>query len=238
MALTEGEVGTMGLGGGHHGLEGGHLLQPGPGLDSGAGVALGKAGGPRGADACPFAPTELKATGTAHFFNFLLNSSDYRILLKDEDHDRMYVGSKDYVLSLDLHDINREPLIVSCHRRARVEGGHLGGRFRCRGKSSMGIAGTGGEEVGPDGNPDLLWAGVSADPLARVPAEDRGVHPVGQEQQRECGHQEPPSGSNGGVSQHRKGIRVLVSYLGKAIPQVPCSSAASAAMLGWRGTPR
>uniref|UniRef100_A0A8D2NLW4 Semaphorin 3F n=1 Tax=Zonotrichia albicollis TaxID=44394 RepID=A0A8D2NLW4_ZONAL len=57
-------------------------------------------------------PVELKATGTAHFFNFLLNSSDYRILLKDEDHDRMYVGSKDYVLSLDLHDINREPLII------------------------------------------------------------------------------------------------------------------------------
>ena len=60
---------------------------------------------------CPL-PTELKATGTAHFFNFLLNTTDYRILLKDEDHDRMYVGSKDYVLSLDLHDINREPLIV------------------------------------------------------------------------------------------------------------------------------
>ncbi|XP_074054101.1 semaphorin-3F isoform X1 [Macrotis lagotis] len=55
---------------------------------------------------------ELKATGTAHFFNFLLNTTDYRILLKDEDHDRMYVGSKDYILSLDLHDINREPLII------------------------------------------------------------------------------------------------------------------------------
>lgn len=55
---------------------------------------------------------ELKATGTAHFFNFLLNTTDYRILFKDEDHDRMYVGSKDYVLSLDLHDINREPLII------------------------------------------------------------------------------------------------------------------------------
>uniref|UniRef100_A0A452FLB5 Semaphorin 3F n=1 Tax=Capra hircus TaxID=9925 RepID=A0A452FLB5_CAPHI len=55
---------------------------------------------------------ELKATGTAHLFNFLLNTSDYRILFKDEDHDRMYVGSKDYVLSLDLHDINREPLII------------------------------------------------------------------------------------------------------------------------------
>lgn len=59
-----------------------------------------------------FVPIELKATGTARFFNFLLNSTDYRILLKDEDHDRMYVGSKDYILSLDLHDINREPLIV------------------------------------------------------------------------------------------------------------------------------
>lgn len=71
--------------------------------------------------ACP-PPTELKATGTAHFFNFLLNTTDYRILLKDEDHDRMYVGSKDYVLSLDLHDINREPLIV----RAGPAGGGVG----------------------------------------------------------------------------------------------------------------
>ena len=75
------------------------------------------------ASRCPLLPypppTELKATGTAHFFNFLLNTSDYRILFKDEDHDRMYVGSKDYVLSLDLHDINREPLIV----RARPDVG-------------------------------------------------------------------------------------------------------------------
>uniref|UniRef100_A0A452SWN8 Semaphorin 3F n=1 Tax=Ursus americanus TaxID=9643 RepID=A0A452SWN8_URSAM len=59
-----------------------------------------------------WSPRILTATGTAHFFNFLLNTTDYRILLKDEDHDRMYVGSKDYVLSLDLHDINREPLII------------------------------------------------------------------------------------------------------------------------------
>lgn len=86
----------------------------------------GEAEGPWNADMCPFPPAELKVTGTAHFFNFLLNSSDYRILLKDEDHDRMYVGSKDYVLSLDLHDINREPLIVSCHHRAWVEGGQTG----------------------------------------------------------------------------------------------------------------
>lgn len=54
----------------------------------------------------------MKSTGTAHHFAFLLNSTDYRILRMDEDHDRMYVGSKDYILSLDLNDINKEPLIV------------------------------------------------------------------------------------------------------------------------------
>uniref|UniRef100_A0A674PIQ6 Sema domain, immunoglobulin domain (Ig), short basic domain, secreted, (semaphorin) 3Fa n=1 Tax=Takifugu rubripes TaxID=31033 RepID=A0A674PIQ6_TAKRU len=55
---------------------------------------------------------ELKSTGTAHHFSFLLNSTDYRILRMDEDHDRMYVGSKDYILSLDLNDINKDPLII------------------------------------------------------------------------------------------------------------------------------
>uniref|UniRef100_A0A8B9GXD0 Sema domain, immunoglobulin domain (Ig), short basic domain, secreted, (semaphorin) 3Fa n=1 Tax=Astyanax mexicanus TaxID=7994 RepID=A0A8B9GXD0_ASTMX len=55
---------------------------------------------------------EVKSTGTAHHFAFLLNSTDYRILRMDEDHDRMYVGSKDYILSLDLNDINKEPLII------------------------------------------------------------------------------------------------------------------------------
>uniref|UniRef100_A0A6Q2XI11 Semaphorin-3C n=1 Tax=Esox lucius TaxID=8010 RepID=A0A6Q2XI11_ESOLU len=56
--------------------------------------------------------TLLRSTGTAQHFAYLLNTSDYRILRMDEDHDRMYVGSKDYILSLDLHDINKEPLIV------------------------------------------------------------------------------------------------------------------------------
>eukprot|EP00063_Salmo_salar_P026972 XP_014001807.1 PREDICTED: semaphorin-3F-like [Salmo salar] len=55
---------------------------------------------------------ELRSTGTAQHFAYLLNTSDYRILRMDEDHDRMYVGSKDYILSLDLHDINKEPLII------------------------------------------------------------------------------------------------------------------------------
>lgn len=34
----------------------------------------------------------------------------------------MYVGSKDYVLSLDLHDINREPLIVRASPGVGSEG--------------------------------------------------------------------------------------------------------------------
>ncbi|CAL8339788.1 unnamed protein product [Lota lota] len=55
---------------------------------------------------------ELTATGTAQHFAYILNTSDYRILRMDEDHDRMYVGSKDHILSLDLHDINKEPLII------------------------------------------------------------------------------------------------------------------------------
>uniref|UniRef100_A0A673IX73 Semaphorin-3F-like n=1 Tax=Sinocyclocheilus rhinocerous TaxID=307959 RepID=A0A673IX73_9TELE len=58
------------------------------------------------------AEASFVSTGTSHHFSFLLNTSDYRILRMDEDHDRMYVGSKDYILSLDLHDINREPLII------------------------------------------------------------------------------------------------------------------------------
>uniref|UniRef100_A0A8D0CU17 Semaphorin 3F n=1 Tax=Sander lucioperca TaxID=283035 RepID=A0A8D0CU17_SANLU len=56
--------------------------------------------------------TALRSTGTAHHFAYLLNTSDYRILRMDEDHDRMYVGSKDHILSLDLHDINKDPHII------------------------------------------------------------------------------------------------------------------------------
>uniref|UniRef100_A0A3Q3NE26 Sema domain, immunoglobulin domain (Ig), short basic domain, secreted, (semaphorin) 3Fb n=1 Tax=Mastacembelus armatus TaxID=205130 RepID=A0A3Q3NE26_9TELE len=56
--------------------------------------------------------TELRSTGTAHHFSYPLNTSDYRILRMDEDHDRMYVGSKDHILSLDLHDINNDPHII------------------------------------------------------------------------------------------------------------------------------
>uniref|UniRef100_A0A8C2ZCM7 Semaphorin 3F n=1 Tax=Cyclopterus lumpus TaxID=8103 RepID=A0A8C2ZCM7_CYCLU len=61
-----------------------------------------------------------RSTGTAHHFAYLLNTSDYRILRMDEDHDRMYVGSKDHILSLDLHDINKEPHIEECANFIRL----------------------------------------------------------------------------------------------------------------------
>uniref|UniRef100_A0A674M908 Semaphorin 3F n=1 Tax=Takifugu rubripes TaxID=31033 RepID=A0A674M908_TAKRU len=55
---------------------------------------------------------KLRSTGTAHHFAYLLNTTDYRILRMDEDYDRMYIGSKDHILSLDLHDINKDPHII------------------------------------------------------------------------------------------------------------------------------
>ncbi|XP_073681411.1 semaphorin-3F isoform X1 [Garra rufa] len=75
-------------------------------------LTLGSGSEPQNAPRVFLSFKDLRSTGTAHHFSFLLNTSDYRILRMDEDHDRMYVGSKDYILSLDLHDINREPLII------------------------------------------------------------------------------------------------------------------------------
>ncbi|XP_048027914.1 semaphorin-3F isoform X1 [Megalobrama amblycephala] len=75
-------------------------------------LTLGSDSEPQNAPRVFLSFKDMRSTGTAHYFSFLLNTSDYRILRMDEDHDRMYVGSKDYILSLDLHDINREPLII------------------------------------------------------------------------------------------------------------------------------
>uniref|UniRef100_A0A674P479 Semaphorin 3F n=1 Tax=Takifugu rubripes TaxID=31033 RepID=A0A674P479_TAKRU len=61
---------------------------------------------------CSKKSTTLRSTGTAHHFAYLLNTTDYRILRMDEDYDRMYIGSKDHILSLDLHDINKDPHII------------------------------------------------------------------------------------------------------------------------------
>uniref|UniRef100_A0A8C8RKM3 Semaphorin-3C n=1 Tax=Pelusios castaneus TaxID=367368 RepID=A0A8C8RKM3_9SAUR len=37
---------------------------------------------------------------------------DYRILLMDEDQDRIYVGSKDHILSLNINNISQDPLSI------------------------------------------------------------------------------------------------------------------------------
>uniref|UniRef100_A0A8C7CCT9 Semaphorin 3F n=1 Tax=Oncorhynchus kisutch TaxID=8019 RepID=A0A8C7CCT9_ONCKI len=80
----------------------------------------------------PLLSAELRSTGTAQHFAYLLNTSDYRILRMDEDHDRMYVGSKDYILSLDLHDINKEPLILHwpVSQQRKTECGECGNFIR------------------------------------------------------------------------------------------------------------
>ncbi|XP_053148230.1 semaphorin-3F-like isoform X1 [Hemicordylus capensis] len=55
---------------------------------------------------------ELLETRTARPFSFTFNTSDYRILLMDQDQERLYLGARDFLVALDLHNINKEPLII------------------------------------------------------------------------------------------------------------------------------
>lgn len=54
-------------------------------------------------------------TRTARPFSFSFNTSDYRILHMDQDQGRLYLGSREYLVALDMHNINKEPLIVSAN---------------------------------------------------------------------------------------------------------------------------
>lgn len=56
-------------------------------------------------------------TKTIRPFSFSFNTSDYRILLMDQDQGRLYLGSREYLVALDMQNINKEPLIVRavCH---------------------------------------------------------------------------------------------------------------------------
>lgn len=56
--------------------------------------------------------TELMDTKAARPFSFSFNTSDYRILLMDQDQGRLYLGSREYLVALDMHNVNKEPLIV------------------------------------------------------------------------------------------------------------------------------
>nr|XP_046199478.1 semaphorin-3F-like [Oncorhynchus gorbuscha] len=55
---------------------------------------------------------ELIETRTARPFSFSFNTSDYRILHMDQDQGRLYLGSREYLVALDMHNINKEPLII------------------------------------------------------------------------------------------------------------------------------
>lgn len=52
-------------------------------------------------------------TRAARPFSFSFNTSDYRVLLMDQDQGRLYLGSREYLVALDMHNVNKEPLIVS-----------------------------------------------------------------------------------------------------------------------------
>ncbi|KAG7477512.1 hypothetical protein MATL_G00070400 [Megalops atlanticus] len=55
---------------------------------------------------------ELMETKTIRPFSFSFNTSDYRILLMDQDQGRLYLGSREYLVALDMQNINKEPLII------------------------------------------------------------------------------------------------------------------------------
>lgn len=51
-------------------------------------------------------------TRAARPFSFSFNTSDYRILHMDQDQGRLYLGSREYLVALDMQNVNKEPLIV------------------------------------------------------------------------------------------------------------------------------
>lgn len=46
------------------------------------------------------------------YYSLSDKAMDYRVLLMDEDQDRMYVGCKDHVLSMDINNITHGTLKV------------------------------------------------------------------------------------------------------------------------------
>ncbi|XP_016136547.1 semaphorin-3F-like [Sinocyclocheilus grahami] len=65
---------------------------------------------------------ELIDTRTARPFSFSFNTSDYRILHVDPDQGRLYLGSREYLVSLDMQNINKEPLIIHWPAPAQRKG--------------------------------------------------------------------------------------------------------------------
>ncbi|TKS76713.1 Semaphorin-3F Sema III/F [Collichthys lucidus] len=63
---------------------------------------------------------ELMDTRAARPFSFSFNTSDYRILLMDQDQGRLYLGSREYLVALDMQNVNKEPLIGECANFVRM----------------------------------------------------------------------------------------------------------------------
>uniref|UniRef100_A0A8C8RN71 Semaphorin 3C n=1 Tax=Pelusios castaneus TaxID=367368 RepID=A0A8C8RN71_9SAUR len=55
---------------------------------------------------------ELREIKTSEYYSISHHPLDYRILLMDEDQDRIYVGSKDHILSLNINNISQDPLSI------------------------------------------------------------------------------------------------------------------------------
>ena len=56
---------------------------------------------------------DLQASQSFEHYSISDKAMDYRILQMDEDQDRMYVGCKDHVLSMDINNITHGTLKVS-----------------------------------------------------------------------------------------------------------------------------
>ncbi|XP_040927311.1 semaphorin-3F-like isoform X2 [Betta splendens] len=65
---------------------------------------------------------ELMDTRAARPFSFSFNTSDYRVLLMDQDQGRLYLGSREYLVALDMHNVNKEPLIIHWPASAKRKG--------------------------------------------------------------------------------------------------------------------
>uniref|UniRef100_A0A8C1FBC6 Sema domain, immunoglobulin domain (Ig), short basic domain, secreted, (semaphorin) 3Gb n=1 Tax=Cyprinus carpio carpio TaxID=630221 RepID=A0A8C1FBC6_CYPCA len=69
-----------------------------------------------------FFHSELLETKTIRPFSFSFNTSDYRILHMDQDQGRLYLGSREYLVSLDMQNVNKEPLIIHWPATAQRKG--------------------------------------------------------------------------------------------------------------------
>ncbi|XP_035243999.1 semaphorin-3F-like [Anguilla anguilla] len=92
-------------------------------------------GTPRSAPRVHLSFKELMDTKTIRPFSFSFNTSDYRILLMDQDQGRLYLGSREYLVALDMHNINKEPLIIhwpaSTQRKGQCMMTGKGGQGEC-----------------------------------------------------------------------------------------------------------